>query len=85
MIWDEQDGHVFLFRFTFPSLLKGWAQLLDFSIGKALHGQVIRFVLDSDLYIETTPVNMYAVGGDIGSARIKKVIPSAQNSQFYGI
>lgn len=56
-------------RFTFPSLLKGCALSLEFKVGKILHGQVVKYKLDSDLYIETTLLNMYAACGDLNSAR----------------
>uniref|UniRef100_A0A0A0L4G7 DYW domain-containing protein n=2 Tax=Cucumis sativus TaxID=3659 RepID=A0A0A0L4G7_CUCSA len=56
-------------RFTFPSLLKGCALLLEFKVGKVLHGQVVKYMLHSDLYIETTLLNMYAACGDLKSAR----------------
>lgn len=56
-------------RFTFPSLLKGCALLLEFKVGKILHGQVVKYMLDSDLYIATTLLNMYAACGDLNSAR----------------
>lgn len=57
-------------RFTFPSLLKGCALSLDFKVGTILHGQVVKYMLDSDLYIETTLLNMYAACGDLNSARL---------------
>ncbi|KAK1272432.1 Pentatricopeptide repeat-containing protein [Acorus gramineus] len=56
-------------RFTYPSLLKACAQLLALNVGKALHGQAVRFGLDYDLYIETTLITMYAACGDVNSAR----------------
>ncbi|KAK1325456.1 Pentatricopeptide repeat-containing protein [Acorus calamus] len=56
-------------RFTYPSLLKACAQLLALNVGKALHGQAVRFGLDCDLYIETTLITMYAACGDVNSAR----------------
>uniref|UniRef100_A0A9I9CNH1 DYW domain-containing protein n=1 Tax=Cucumis melo TaxID=3656 RepID=A0A9I9CNH1_CUCME len=57
-------------RFTFPSLLKGCALSLEFKVGKILHGQVVKYMLHSDLYIETTLLNMYAACGDLRSARL---------------
>ncbi|XP_043694377.1 pentatricopeptide repeat-containing protein At1g08070, chloroplastic-like [Telopea speciosissima] len=57
-------------RFTFPSLLKGCAQSLAFTEGKALHGQIVKLDLDSDLYIEATLIGMYAACGDPFSARV---------------
>ncbi|KAK9273756.1 hypothetical protein L1049_018566 [Liquidambar formosana] len=56
-------------RFTFPSLLKGCAQSLDVNVGKVLHAQVIKLELHTDLYVETTLINMYAACGNINSAR----------------
>ncbi|KAG6597230.1 Pentatricopeptide repeat-containing protein, chloroplastic, partial [Cucurbita argyrosperma subsp. sororia] len=49
-------------RFTFPSLLKVCALSLELKVGK--------YMLDSDLYIETTLLNMYAACGDLNSAKV---------------
>ncbi|XP_058086532.1 pentatricopeptide repeat-containing protein At1g08070, chloroplastic-like [Magnolia sinica] len=65
-----QESKIIPDRITFPSLLKGCAQLLAFNEGKILHGQIVRLDLDSDLYIQTTLVKMYAACGDLNSARI---------------
>ncbi|KAG7018990.1 Pentatricopeptide repeat-containing protein, partial [Cucurbita argyrosperma subsp. argyrosperma] len=59
-------------RFTFPSLLKGCALSLEFKVGKVLHGQIVKYRLDSDLYIETTLLNMYASCGDFRITRDSK-------------
>ncbi|KAF8412813.1 hypothetical protein HHK36_000784 [Tetracentron sinense] len=64
-----QESRTIPDRFTFPSLLKGCAQSLDFHEGKILHGHIIKFNLVSDLYIETTLITMYAACGDLNSAR----------------
>lgn len=64
-----QEPNIFPDRFTFPSLLKGCAQILALDEGKALHGQIVRCDLQSDLYIQTTLLNMYAACGDMNSGR----------------
>ncbi|XP_020524850.1 pentatricopeptide repeat-containing protein At1g08070, chloroplastic-like [Amborella trichopoda] len=55
-------------NYTFPSLLKASAQLMEFTTGKALHGQTVKFGLNLDLYIETTLIKMYTDFGDLYSA-----------------
>ncbi|KAJ4951513.1 hypothetical protein NE237_028345 [Protea cynaroides] len=57
-------------RFTFPSLLKGCAKSLAFNEGKALHCQIVKLDLDSDIYIATTLITMYAACGDPFSAGV---------------
>ncbi|EOX91580.1 Tetratricopeptide repeat (TPR)-like superfamily protein [Theobroma cacao] len=53
-------------EFTFSSILKS----CSFEHGKMLHSQAIKFGFDSDLYVKTGLVDVYARGGDIGSARL---------------
>ncbi|XVE82868.1 hypothetical protein DITRI_Ditri16bG0040100 [Diplodiscus trichospermus] len=53
-------------EFTFSSILKS----CSLEHGKMLHSQVIKLGFDSDLYVKTGLVNLYARGGDIGSARL---------------
>lgn len=65
-----QEPNIFPDRFTFPSLLKGCAHISALDEGKALHGQIVRCDLQSDLYIQTTLLNMYAACGDLNSGRI---------------
>lgn len=48
-------------RFTFPSLLKVCALSLELKVP---------YMLDSDLYIETTSLNMYAACGDLNSTKV---------------
>ncbi|KAI3870172.1 hypothetical protein MKW92_040703 [Papaver armeniacum] len=50
--------------FTFSSILKS----CPLKPGKALHSQAIKFGLDSDVYIRTALLDVYARGGDIISA-----------------
>ncbi|OMP01870.1 hypothetical protein COLO4_11506 [Corchorus olitorius] len=53
-------------EFTFSSILKS----CSIQLGKMLHSQVIKLGFDSDLYVKTGLVDVYARGGDIGSARL---------------
>ncbi|XWS33546.1 hypothetical protein CRYUN_Cryun22dG0092300 [Craigia yunnanensis] len=53
-------------EFTFSSILKS-SSLVH---GKMLHSQVIKLGFDTDLYVKTGLVDLYARGGDIGSARL---------------
>ncbi|XVF17585.1 hypothetical protein REPUB_Repub10bG0136300 [Reevesia pubescens] len=53
-------------EFTFSSILKS----SSLEHGKMLHSQVIKLGFDSDLYVKTGLVDLYARGGDIGSARL---------------
>ena len=53
-------------EFTFSSILKS----CSLEHGKMLHSQVIKLGFDSDLYVKTGLVDLYARGGDIGSARL---------------
>ncbi|KAI3902465.1 hypothetical protein MKW92_008965 [Papaver armeniacum] len=50
--------------FTFSSILKS----CPLKPGKALHSQAIKFGLDSDVYVRTALLDVYARGGDIISA-----------------
>nr|DAD43845.1 TPA_asm: hypothetical protein HUJ06_002075 [Nelumbo nucifera] len=50
--------------FTFSSILKACPP----ELGKALHSQVLKFGLDSDVYVRTALLDVYARGGDVVSA-----------------
>lgn len=51
--------------FTFSSVLKS----CPLEPGKSLHSQAIKFGFDSDLYVRTGLVDIYARGGDVASAQ----------------
>ncbi|XP_023543384.1 pentatricopeptide repeat-containing protein ELI1, chloroplastic [Cucurbita pepo subsp. pepo] len=51
--------------FTFSSVLKS----CSLELGKVLHCQAIKFGFDSDLYVRTGLVDVYARGGDVVCAR----------------
>ncbi|XP_022740228.1 pentatricopeptide repeat-containing protein ELI1, chloroplastic [Durio zibethinus] len=53
-------------EFTFSSILKS----CSIEHGKMLHSQVIKLGFDSDLYVKTGLVDLYARGGDVGSAQL---------------
>ncbi|CAA7406654.1 unnamed protein product [Spirodela intermedia] len=56
-------------QFTFPSLLKACARLAASFEGRTLHGQVLRFGLAGDLYVQANLISMYSACGDLLSAR----------------
>ncbi|XAR51326.1 hypothetical protein NMG60_11005926 [Bertholletia excelsa] len=51
--------------FTFSAVLKS----CPLELGKALHSQALKFGCDSDTYVRTALVDVYAKGGDVVSAR----------------
>ncbi|XWS45204.1 hypothetical protein CRYUN_Cryun15aG0116100 [Craigia yunnanensis] len=53
-------------EFTFSSILKS----CSLEHGKMIHSEVIKLGFDSDLYVKTGLVDLYARGGDILSARL---------------
>lgn len=56
-------------RFTFPSLLKACAQSPASTDGRAIHAQILKLGLETDLYTQTTLITMYSAYGDCTSAR----------------
>ncbi|XP_043724133.1 pentatricopeptide repeat-containing protein At3g26782, mitochondrial-like [Telopea speciosissima] len=46
-------------NFTFPFALKACAQLRDLESGKALHGDIVKFGYDSDVFVTNSLVAMY--------------------------
>ncbi|KAF6147185.1 hypothetical protein GIB67_009577 [Kingdonia uniflora] len=46
-------------NFTFPFVLKACSKLTAFEEGKVVHGQVLKLGFSSDVYVETSLVDMY--------------------------
>nr|POE93130.1 pentatricopeptide repeat-containing protein, mitochondrial [Quercus suber] len=56
-------------NYTHPILIQACAiRLLDFE-GKQMHNHVLKLGFDSDVYVQNTLINMYAVCGSMGDAR----------------
>ncbi|PSR87944.1 Pentatricopeptide repeat-containing protein [Actinidia chinensis var. chinensis] len=51
--------------FTFSAVLKS----CPLQLGKTIHSQTLKFGIDSDTYVRTALVDVYARGGDLASAR----------------
>ena len=52
-------------NYTYPSLLKGCALLSALGEGMQVHGHVLKFGFDSDVYVQNSLINMYGKCGDI--------------------
>ncbi|KAL0367377.1 UNVERIFIED_CONTAM: Pentatricopeptide repeat-containing protein [Sesamum radiatum] len=57
-------------RFSFPPLLKAASKAMALSEGKMIHGLVAKLGFDSDPFVETALVGMYAACGLISEARL---------------
>ncbi|XP_058082642.1 pentatricopeptide repeat-containing protein At4g21065-like [Magnolia sinica] len=61
---------IFPNKFTFPFVLKACAGLGDLNLGKQVHGSVVKFGFEADLYVQNTLVHAYSsCGGGIELAR----------------
>ncbi|XP_059638013.1 pentatricopeptide repeat-containing protein At1g08070, chloroplastic [Cornus florida] len=56
--------------YTFPFLLKSCAKATATPEGKQIHGHVLKFGLECDVYVHTSLINMYAQNGELGNARL---------------
>ncbi|KAF4399736.1 hypothetical protein G4B88_022819 [Cannabis sativa] len=56
-------------HYTFPFLFKGFTRDIALACGKELHGHVLKFGLDSNLYVQNALVNMYSSSGLVDMAR----------------
>ncbi|MED6106203.1 Pentatricopeptide repeat-containing protein [Stylosanthes scabra] len=54
---------------TYPFLVKACAQLGDAVMGTQAHGQIIKHGFERDCYAQNSLVHMYAIVGDLNSAR----------------
>ncbi|KNA12201.1 hypothetical protein SOVF_127900 [Spinacia oleracea] len=55
--------------YTFPFIFKCCAKLGKTREGKQIHGHVLKFGLDSDAFVHTSLINMYAQNGELDCAR----------------
>lgn len=56
--------------YTFPFLLKSCAKVAATHEGKQLHAQILKLGLDSDPFIHTSLINMYAQSNELDNARL---------------
>lgn len=56
--------------YTFPFLLKSCAKFGAAQEGKQIHGHVLKLELDSDAFVHTSLINMYAKNGELDNARL---------------
>lgn len=56
--------------YTFPFVLKSCAKTKVTQEGRQIHGQVLKFGLDSDAFVHTSLINMYAQNGELGDAHL---------------
>ncbi|CAK9133984.1 unnamed protein product [Ilex paraguariensis] len=56
--------------YTFPFVLKSCAKLGMTHEGKQVHGHVLKLGLESDVYVHTSLINMYAQNGEMDNARL---------------
>ncbi|KAL5547964.1 hypothetical protein UlMin_003195 [Ulmus minor] len=54
--------------YTFPVLLKCCVNLGDTQVGKQLHGQILKLGFDSDPFVNSSLINLYAQNGEMGNA-----------------
>lgn len=57
-------------HYTFPFLLKSCTKMLTIREGKQVHGHVLKFGFDYDVYVHTALINFYAQNGKLGYARL---------------
>ncbi|KAJ9707795.1 hypothetical protein PVL29_000050 [Vitis rotundifolia] len=56
--------------YTFPFLLKSCAKVGATHEGKQIHGHVLKLGLESDPFVHTSLINMYAQNGELGYAEL---------------
>ncbi|KAL5731758.1 hypothetical protein ACHQM5_004458 [Ranunculus cassubicifolius] len=54
---------------TFPFLVKTCSDNVDVKMGRSIQGHIFEFGCDKDVFVQNSVVNMYAVCGDLESAR----------------
>ncbi|KAH0970376.1 hypothetical protein GBA52_022532 [Prunus armeniaca] len=57
--------------YTFPFLLKSCAKFAASHEAKQIHGHVLKLGLDSDAFVHTSLINMYAQNGELDNARLR--------------
>ncbi|PPD87190.1 hypothetical protein GOBAR_DD15895 [Gossypium barbadense] len=56
--------------YTFPFVLKSCTKMDSTQVGEQVHGQVLKLGLDSDAFVHTSLINMYAQTSQLGKARL---------------
>ncbi|XVE54382.1 hypothetical protein DITRI_Ditri03aG0076300 [Diplodiscus trichospermus] len=56
--------------YTFPFVLKSCAKIGSAQKGRQIHGQVLKLGLESDAFVHTSLINMYAQNGELGNAQL---------------
>ncbi|KAM6580252.1 hypothetical protein CsatA_004026 [Cannabis sativa] len=56
--------------YTFPILLKTCAKMAVTHVGKQLHGQILKLGLGSDVFVNSSLINMYAQCSELDNARL---------------
>ncbi|GMY36094.1 pentatricopeptide repeat-containing protein At1g08070, chloroplastic [Fagus crenata] len=56
--------------YTFPFLFKSCAKVGATHEGKQIHAHVLKLGLESDAFVHTSLINMYAQNGELGNARL---------------
>lgn len=56
--------------YTFPFVLKSCTKMDSTQVGEQVHGQVLKLGLDSDAFVHTSLINMYAQTSQLGNARL---------------
>ncbi|KAK9669576.1 hypothetical protein RND81_13G141000 [Saponaria officinalis] len=57
-------------NFTFPPVLKSCAALFMFESGKQVHSLIVSYGFDSNRYVQTALMDLYAKSGDLVSAKL---------------
>nr|GMD74703.1 pentatricopeptide repeat-containing protein At1g31920 [Ipomoea batatas] len=65
---DMVEDEVMPDNFTFPALLKACAHLRALPEGMQIHGQIFKFGVEEDVFVENSLINMYGKCGEIRRA-----------------
>uniref|UniRef100_A0A7N1A2T3 DYW domain-containing protein n=1 Tax=Kalanchoe fedtschenkoi TaxID=63787 RepID=A0A7N1A2T3_KALFE len=65
---EMRKGGVMPNKFTLPTVLKACSLCLELEMGKQVHGEVIKTGVDSDLFVGSALVDLYAKCGELESA-----------------
>lgn len=55
--------------YTFPFILKAFARKIGFDCGEEFHAQIIKFGLDSNVFVQNALTHLYALHGRVDTAR----------------
>ncbi|KAF5205488.1 Pentatricopeptide repeat-containing protein [Thalictrum thalictroides] len=56
-------------NYTFPFLLKAFTREIALDCGKGFHAQIVKFGLDSNVFVQSALINVYSLSGQISIAR----------------